>query len=94
MRSLFHPDYFPHRRTPGKAYVYRIFDRATDRLLYVGCTNDPRRRLREHHDLHRYRFDRVRYEVDSPQSDVAALLSERRQIRLLGPRDNERSALR
>lgn len=32
-------------------YVYRIFD--GDRLLYIGCTNNPERRRREHE---KYRF--------------------------------------
>lgn len=36
------------RRDQGNNWVYRLYDVDGD-LLYVGCTEDVERRLREHH---------------------------------------------
>ncbi len=70
--------------------VYRIYDQRTDELLYVGCTNNLKRRKREHHDNYIYRLDAVRYEADQGLGEFEALRLERVQIRELRPRDNQR----
>lgn len=87
----------PRGKSTGKSIrprrswtVYRIFDPATDQLLYVGCTNNLRRRMREHHDNYIYRLGEVRYEADQWLTQFEALRVERVQIREMHPRDNER----
>lgn len=74
----------------GAHWVYFIFDATSDDLLYVGCTNDIIRRVAEHHGLHRYRREDVRYEVEGPYTESAGLAAERRHIRALRPKDNQR----
>jgi hypothetical protein len=69
--------------------VYRIYDRLTDELLYVGSTVQPLQRMRDHHDTYRYRFEDVRYEFDARTATLTeARQDERRQILDLNPRDN------
>lgn len=78
------------RKRAGYAYVYRVYDLASDDLLYVGCTNDPRRRLREHAH-HTYPREMHRFEVDVPAlPQLHASNAELIQIQTRNPRDNQR----
>lgn len=89
-RGLIKLGLWPSHPAPKGQVVYRVYDAATDELLYVGCTNDPRRRRNEHHWSGKYDRAAVRYEVSESMSTATAYALERSQILELRPRDNVR----
>lgn len=69
--------------------LYRIFD-ADGRLLYVGVSENPLRRLRQHHVGSRwFRGVAVRTEIEWHQSRKAALAAEAEAIRTEAPVHNQ-----
>lgn len=76
-------DYYADK--PRTHYVYRVFD-ASGTPLYVGCSNDVRRRLGEHRRQSCWWPFAAQFVVDSePQPDAIAWTAERREIRRLKP---------
>jgi predicted GIY-YIG superfamily endonuclease len=64
-------------------YVYRLYD-AADRLLYVGMTNDPGQRLREHkrskpwwNEVYRHDLQEAVTRADAFFVEAAAILQEK-----------------
>jgi excinuclease UvrABC nuclease subunit len=60
-------------------------------VLYVGCTNDLRRRTRDHRRISPWRGQIAAVEVDSHREDGDALRREMELIRLHEPPHNVRS---
>jgi hypothetical protein len=90
-------DHTPHTRDPWTAalvcrghWVYFIYDARDDTLLYIGCTNNVRRRISEHHATSAYRREDVRYEIEGPYMSYRALRTEARYIAELRPPGNTR----
>lgn len=76
-------DYYADK--PRTHYVYRVFD-ASGVPLYVGCTNNVRRRLGEHRRHSDWWPFAAQFVVDSePQPDMPAWTSERSEIHRLTP---------
>ena len=70
--------------------VYFVFDIRSDELLYIGCTNNIKRRISEHHATKRYRREDTRVEVERFTNIGAAARRELLMVRSMNPRDNER----
>lgn len=69
-------------------YVYRLFDRR-GRLIYVGCSKDPQKRMRQHSADHRWWYDRVySMTTETFPGRAAALVAERLAIETEHPSCN------
>lgn len=79
-------DRFPeHADKPH--YVYRFFD-ASDRLLYIGCTLDWKRRENEHRWYTPWSDDIAHCEVVRYPDQASALLAEEEAIKAESPVHN------
>lgn len=93
LRSSF-PDFGVPVTVAGHSFTYRIHDRASGELLYVGCTVRPLRRFSEH-KCKAYKDQDVRFDVDRPSvPTLEALRRESAMIVAMGPRDNVSSPSR
>jgi predicted GIY-YIG superfamily endonuclease len=73
-----------------RSIVYRGYN-DRDELLYVGMTQNFAERMKGHRsEKPWWRIEVARIEQDAPRGRKAAFAAERRQIKLLQPRYNER----